>query len=401
MVYLKYKRIYVMKKLLFMVLSIGLSMQILFAMDIKELNSGDFIEASIEKMQKHIYKITVPKNRSLQVDLSNLTADIDLYVKAKKIPTIRVNDCYSSNGHLENEACSLNNNSEKSDYYILVYGYEEGNYKLNVSVRELEKITLLPKEGVSGEVAKGDKKDYKFSAKKGEIVTVKLFDLTADADVRVKIGRKANQHTFDCKSTNGGTKEDSCSVLLQEDAWVYVQVDGYREAKYKIKLEYPLLAYSNFSDIYVTTNGNIITFTYTDTHQYLASLNLTTLELVESIRITQQGMNSWASYHRAGTNLDLFYTIHSTPEKGLHTYYHVANDGDITKIQGINSGALDSNFIWEQGTMDDDKYYITYLQEHASGNTQYLKYIKKIYDVSNLPDMPLIDTIITEEERPI
>lgn len=388
---------YTMKKLLFIMLSV----QVLFATGIKELKSGDSVETSIIKMEKHIYKIKVPKNRSLKVDLSNLTADIDLYVRAKDIPTIRVNDCYSSNSHLENEACTLNNNNETSDYYILVYGYEEGKYKLNISVSELEKVTVLPKEGISGEVAKGEKKDYKFFAKKGEVVNVKLFDLTADADIRVKVGKKANQHSFDCKSTNGGTKEERCSVILKEDAWVYVQVDGYRHAKYKIKLEYPLLAYLNPSDIYVTTNGNIITFTYTDTHQYLATVNLTTLELVERIRITQEGENMWASYRRADANLDLFYTVHDTPEKGLHTYYHVADDGDITRIEGINSGALDSNFIWEQGTMDDDKYYITYLQEHASGHTQYLKYIKKIYDVSNLPDMPLIDTIIREEERPI
>lgn len=386
---------YIMKKLLFIMLSV----QILFATGIKELNSGDTVETSIIKMEKHIYKITVPKNRSLEVSLSNLTADIDLYVRAEDIPSIRVNDCYSSNSHLEKEACTLNNNNEKSTYYILVYGYEEGNYKLNVSVGELEKITILSKEGISGEVAKGATKDYKFFAKKGEVVSVKLFDLTADADIRVKVGKKANRHSFDCKSTNGGIKEDICSLTLKEDAWVYVQVDGYREAKYKIKLEYPLLAYLNPSDIYVTTNGNIITFTYTDTHQYLATVNLTTLELVERIRITRVGENYWAAYKRAGSDLDLFYTVHDTPEKSLHTYYHVADDGEITRIEGINSGASDSNFIWEQGRMDDDKYYITYLQEHASGHTQYLKYIKKIYDVSNLPDMPLIDTIITEEER--
>ena len=377
-----------------------LSVQMLFAAGIKELNPGDTVETSIVKMQKHIYKITVPKNRSLYVNLTNLDADVDLYVKAKKRPTIRVNDCYSSNSNLEDEECTLNNN-EKSDYYILVYGYEEGNYKLNVSVREFENIKILSTEGVKDEVSKGDTKDYKFLAKKGEVVTVKLYDLTADADLRVKVGRKANRHTFDCKSTNGGTNEDVCSLTFKKDTWVYAQVDGYRQAKYKIKLVYPTLGYLDPSDIYITTNGNIVTFTYTNIHQYLGSVNLTTLELVSNIRITQQGVNSWASYKRAGSDLDLFYTIHSTPEQGLYRYYHVANNGDITKIEGIDAGGLDSNFIWEQGTIDDDKYYITYLQEHASGGIQYLKYIKKIYDVNNLPNMPLIDTIITEEERPI
>jgi hypothetical protein len=386
-----------MKKLLLMLLSI----QILFATGMNELSSGDTIETSIKRLEKHIYKITVPKNRSLRVELSNLDADIDLYLRAKEIPSIRVNDCYSSNSNLANEECILNNSDKESDCYILVYGYEEGNYKLNVSVGEPEKVSILSEEGVSGEVAKGAKIDYKFSAKKGEVVTVKLFDLTADADLRVKVGRKANRHTFDCKSTNGGTKEDSCSLVLKEDAWVYVQVDGYRHAIYKLKLVNPTSAYLNPSDIYLTTNGNIITFTYTDRDQYLATVNLATLELVDNIRITREGVNSWAAYKRAGSNLDLFYTVHETPEQGLYTYYHVANDGTIAKIQGINPGGSDYNFIWKQGVMSNNRYYITYLEERASGNTQYLKFTKKIYDISNLPNMPLVDTIITEEERPI
>ena len=225
------------KKLLPITLII-LSIQILFATGMEELlSSGDVINSSIEQKEKHYYKIKVPKNKSLDVELLNLTADIDLYVKAQKVPTLRVNDCYSSNSNLENETCTLNNSDEESYYYILVYGYEKGDYRLNVSVGELKKIDILTEEEVKGDIAKGVTKDYKFSAKKGEKVTVKLYGLSADADLRLKVGRKANRHTFDCKSINGGTKDDICSLTLKEEAWVYVQVDGYKSANYSLKLE--------------------------------------------------------------------------------------------------------------------------------------------------------------------
>ena len=442
-----------MKKLLLIILS----MQFLFATDIHELNSGDIINGSILEQEKQYYKIVVSQNKSLHVRLTNLKAGMNLYIKRKEKPRIRSNDCYSSNSKLKNEECILNNTEASTEYYILVYGFKAGTYVLGVDIEELE---TLSKEGVKGEASKGSFKNYKLSVKKGENVKVKLFDLTRDTDLRVKIGRKANRHTFDCKSINGETKEDSCSVILKNDAGVSIQVDGtyalelvntethsfpknvllnanenpeegvyvkYTKDKKKAYIfvdqesryfdkhkgltavdisnkEHPIITmhsrtvYVEPSDFYITENGNILLFTYTNTHQYMATLNLSTLELVESVMITISGVNSWANLYKTNTNVDLFYTVHETPEQGRHTYYHVSTNGDISKISGIDSGALDSHFIWEQGSIGEDKYYITYLDEYASGLIQYLKYTKKIYDVSNLPDMPLIDTIITEEE---
>ena len=173
------------------------------------------------------------------------------------------------------------------------------------------------------------------------------------------------------------------------------------EREYPVITMYSSTVYSEPSDFYITENGNILVFTYTDNHQYMGAVNLNTLTFVDSVMLTISGMNSWANLYETNTTVNLFYTVHETPEKGRHTYYHISDSGDISKILGINSGALDSHFIWEQGAMGTNQYFITYLEEHAVGNTQYLKFIKNIYDVSNLPNMPLIDTIITEEEQPI
>jgi len=211
--------------------------------------------------------------------------------------------------------------------------------------------------------------------------------------------------------------EDGVYVKYTEDkkkAYIFINQESRYFDKYKglisvdiSEKEHPVVmmqstrVYSEPSNFFITENGKILIFTYTDTHQYLGTLNLDTLEFVESIRITMLGFNSWANLYNTNTNVDLYYTSHSTPEKALYTYYHISDDGDISKISGINPGGMDRNFIWTQGAMAEEKYFITYLEEHASGSTQYLKFTKKIYDVSNLPDMPLIDTIITEEERPL
>jgi len=453
-----------MKKILFILLTI----QILFATGVvKDLNPEDSVETSIVKMEKHFYKVTVPKNRSLKVDLLNLTADIDLYVRAKDMPSIRVNDCYSSNSNLKNESCTLNNGDKESDYYILVYGYEEGNYRVDVSVGELEKIDILIEERVISEIYldKGKTKDYRFSAKKGEKVTVKLYGLSGDADLRLKIGRKANRHTFDCKSINGGTKEDICSLTLKEDAWVYVQVDGYRRTIFDLKLEYDmgtddflekissannarpemglLIKYSKdkkrayvfvdyesiYSDKhkgltiidmsdkehptvinytstiykkpyrpYITQNGKIMTFLYISKNpfiQSLASLNLETLELVEKIIIGKHDYSLTRWYRRAGKNLDLFYTTHATVEDAYYRFYYISETGDITRINNIREGGGDVNYIWKMGLMSNNRFYIIYRAE-PGGGPRY-KDTKKIYDISNLPEMVLIDSIVIAE----
>ncbi len=439
------------KKLL---LILVLSMQILFATGIEEeLNSGDVIENYIAQKEKQYFKIKVPKNRSLRVDLSNLSADVDLYVKRDKLPTIRSNDCYSSNSNTANEECILNNTDNASSYYILVYGFKTTNYKLSAFVEELEKIPVLSHEEIQD------------SVKKGETIKVKLYNLTADADLRLKIGRKANRHTFDCKSTNGGTKDEICSVILKNDDDVYVNVDGYRSANYSISLvtsaddflkkvlldgnenpengvyikyvkdrrkayifvdeksryfekhkgvtsvdisdkEHPVITmysttvYLNPTDFYITENGNILVFTYTNTHQYMGTLNLNTLALVDNVMLTLEGWGDWAPLSKTNTNKDLFYTVHETPEQGLYRYYHVSEDGYISKIQGIDEGGSDYHYLWKQGPIGTDKYFITYVDEQWLDAGFHYIYTKKIYDISNLPDMPLIDTIVTEEDKP-
>jgi len=330
---------------------------------------------------------------------------------------------------------------------------------LKVDIEELEKIRVLTIEKRKGYVSKGDSRDYKLSAKKGETVTVKLSDLTGDADLRLKIGRKANRHTFDCKSNNGGTKEDICSVTLKEDATVYVNVDGYKTAKYSLELVYTptrsfpksvlfdglekpedgvyvkytkdkkkayifvdqqsryfehmgLTAIDNSDKnnpvitahspneylepkyIFLTENENILTFTYARGRQYLGTIDLSTLELVDSIIITSKGIPSWADYHKANMSVDLFFTVHPSHGGTHYAYYHVSSNGDIIEIS-----EMASKLISDQGEIGDDRYYITYLKYHVSDRTEYLTYTKKIYDVSNLPDIRLIDTIIEKEER--
>jgi len=238
-----------MKILLFILLSI----QILSALEVKEIKKGEIIEDSVERLEKKYYKVGISNLHNIRVTLTNLTDDVDLYLRTETlsdlwdkkpiediVPAIRKNDCYSSNGGTSDEVCSYlivgpAPGAYDADVYILVYGFKAGSYHIEVKEEAREEIEKISENSINGVVKKGESKQYRIHGKAGETISATLFNLTDDADLRVKIGRKAGLHAFDCKSTNGGTKKDECSVTLKTDAMVYVQVYGYKGANYSIK----------------------------------------------------------------------------------------------------------------------------------------------------------------------
>ena len=129
-----------MKKILFMLLSI----QLLFSSPIQQLELDKIIKNRIEEKEKKYYKVTVPPNSILRVNLTDLEADIDLYVKKSNKVKLRFNDCHSSNTNTKDEECILLNKSNKySEYNILVYGFEESSYLLQTSLSKKESINSI------------------------------------------------------------------------------------------------------------------------------------------------------------------------------------------------------------------------------------------------------------------
>ena len=227
-----------MKKLLFLLVTIQIS---LFAKPFIPLKSGDTVEGHVNYLEKKYYELEVYKEQTVTIKLTNLTADVDMYIGTNYKPKIRSNDCYSSNSNRENEECILTVPApyagKSTSIIVMVYGFKESNYKLEVISKDgAEALPELSSTPLDGTVSKGEGKQYKFLGKKGEEYTTALFNLSADADLRVSIGRRAGLRTFTCKSIFGGTTNDKCTITLKEDAPVYVQVYGYRAASYKIEV---------------------------------------------------------------------------------------------------------------------------------------------------------------------
>ena len=127
-----------MKKLLLALIML----QLLLAGDIKELYVGDIINDDIQSMQKKYFKVKVEPGKILTVNITNLSNDVDLYLKTelkdKKLPTFHRYNCRSVNKGKSKESCSyLIKQGRKGDnsaqiVNILVYGFEFTSYVLEI-----------------------------------------------------------------------------------------------------------------------------------------------------------------------------------------------------------------------------------------------------------------------------
>jgi hypothetical protein len=229
---------------------LGATLQLAFAgVATVPITSGETISKHIEQKEKQYYKLTLPstKDGSIKIKLSQLDADVDLYVKTGSLPTIPNNDCYSANSYTKDEACSydiLDYGENKNEVYIMVYGFRSSSYKLVAEIDKGENIPLLEKS-TNGRLKKNEINQYYIQGKEDSKYSIKLetLDNGGDADLRVKIGKKANFQTLDCKSTRGGTKTDECIIKVKVDNQpymdahkIYIHLHGYRATRYKLSV---------------------------------------------------------------------------------------------------------------------------------------------------------------------
>ncbi len=195
------------------------TMQLLFAnisYEKLDYSTMQLEERTINQYEKQYFTVDVPNGEELTVKLIDLSADVDLYVaQGWTEPTLRSSDCKSTNGGNKEEECTVSA-PNYTRHNIMVYGFRDATYKI-VPIRKKE--TLLPflgKQAIKKHVGINQHHQYRIKSKAGETVTVRLSELTGDADLKLSLGHKVRKNSFSCKSTNGGTTtidENPCISL--------------------------------------------------------------------------------------------------------------------------------------------------------------------------------------------
>jgi len=222
-----------MKKI-FLLLSM---MQIIVAANVQNIVANKPLTDSVQCKEKRYYKITVPKGKSLKVILTNLTADVDLFIKHSEKPRIRSSNCTSSNKGTTDESCAYAvTDANSEDIYIMVYGFREATYKLTTTIEKTKETSaLILNKEIHSSLLTNEKHYYTITSKKDNSLNLKLTTQSGDADLRIRVGKKANLHSFDCKSTNGGQEDDTCNLTLKNDATVYIEISAHKTSKYTFK----------------------------------------------------------------------------------------------------------------------------------------------------------------------
>jgi len=174
---------------------------------------------------------------------------------------------------------------------------------------------------------------------------------------------------------------------------------GITFVDYKDK-ENPIVITSNsnyswgkFSKIaQLTENGEILLFV--DNGWKLTTLTADSLVLVDNIGI---GYAPYRPSLNKVTKHNLFYTIHSTPEQPLYRYYYVNLAGEITHVSLLDGGGSDYNYIIDKGVIGLDKYFITHRKRNWNRDGKWESH-KLIYDISNLPEVILLETIVFDAQ---
>ncbi len=221
------------------------------------LQSGVPVSGTVLTSQWQYFKISAGDNiGSIEVDLSGLTADSDVYVRRGARPTGHVGnsgvyDCQSIYGGTASERCVLSN-SEASDWYIGVYGYQGSPFALKATLVENtgggggtddDNRELTIAQRTNDNIAAGDWHYYALTLPPEAIsATVTLTGLTADIDLYVRrdqrpSGSVGEGGTYDCGSFVGGSNDEQCIVGNAADADLLIGVHGYQAGAYQLMVE--------------------------------------------------------------------------------------------------------------------------------------------------------------------
>lgn len=200
---------------------------------IPTLSSGTAVVDTVSNGETKFYKIPAVQGQQVASLLDGLSADADLYVRLGAKPTGQLFDCKSTNGGVNSDGCSITV-EERGDVYLAVYGYQAADYTLKATVTGDDTQTLSSGETVSDSVFQDEMKYYKINALFGQDIEGIINQLTADADIYIKKGSQPTTSSYDCKSTNGGTTADSCSLTVLDDMEVFIGVYGFRATQYNL-----------------------------------------------------------------------------------------------------------------------------------------------------------------------
>lgn len=206
------------------------------------LDSGQSVSDYVSKGSWKNYKIQASSSHDeVKVELTNLSDDLDLYVRRGSQPTKTKYDCRPYYSRDSSETCTLDN-SGSNTWYIAVHGYNAGTFKVEATLSGGSDsdsgiiTTLSSGQRVSGYVSKGSWKNYKIQASSSDSeLKVDLTNLSDDVDLYVRKGSLPDTIRYDCRPYFSRTSSETCELDNSGNNTWYIGLRGFKAGSFKVK----------------------------------------------------------------------------------------------------------------------------------------------------------------------
>jgi serine protease len=199
------------------------------------LDSGVPETGTVLQGQWTYYQIDATVSHTqLVVDLTGLSSDVDLYVRAGALPTLGDYDCRPYTSGTSAETCILSN-SGATTWYIGVHGYSAGSYTIEATV-DGGAIALESGVPKAGSVMISQWRYYQIDATVSHTqIVVELTGLSSDVDLYVRAGALPTLGDYDCRPYTSGTSSETCTLPNSGATTWYIGVHGYTAGGYTIE----------------------------------------------------------------------------------------------------------------------------------------------------------------------
>jgi len=177
------------------------------------------------------YTIDVPANSTaLNVLLSNITGDPDLYVRYGEKPTKQAYDCRPYESPNTDETCNMDN-PQAGTWHIMIDAYKdfsgatltanvEGNTPPQAGGLNIPNITET----------QGTKKYYTIDVPANSTaLNVLLSNITGDPDMYVRYGEKPTKQAYDCRPFKSPNTDETCNMDNPQAGTWHIMIDAYKD----------------------------------------------------------------------------------------------------------------------------------------------------------------------------
>jgi len=188
--------------------------------------------AALQGEMLHYSFEVAPGTTNLNVQMSNVGADPDLYVRYGSAPTLTSYDCRPYKGGGIDEVCNFEN-PQAGTWHIMVHAYSDFS-GVNLVVTTAAEgddggTTTLPDEtGLAASL--GEMLHYSFEVAPGTTnLNVQMSNVSDDPDLYVRYGSAPTLASYDCRPYKGGGVDEVCNFDNPQAGIWHVMIHAYSD----------------------------------------------------------------------------------------------------------------------------------------------------------------------------